>query len=55
MLPNVSHPAELLHILIWQTNKMKLFPLKKNFIRLVAVNVTKCQIVDSTGDKQLAL
>lgn len=52
MLPNVSHPAELLYILIWQTNKMKLFPPKKNFIRLVAVNVnqTKCQIVYSTGD-----
>lgn len=30
MLPNVSHPAELLYILIWQTNKMKLFPPKKN-------------------------
>lgn len=52
MLPNVSHPAELLYILIWQTNKMELFPPKKNFIRLVAVNEnqTKCQIVDSTGD-----
>lgn len=52
MHSNVSHPAELLYILIWQTNKMKLFPPKMNFISLVAVNVnqTKCQIVDSTGD-----
>lgn len=57
MLPNVSNPTELLYILIWQTNKMELFPPKKNFIRLVAVNEnqTKCQIVDITGDEHLAL